>query len=159
MAAGDILKETGLIVEKFSVKENEDVELGELVVDDGNGVLPATKALAATGKVMMALKSHDYSEETTHTIECVVVGCVEALKVSGSGAARKGDKLTVSATAGQVTKFVKATAPTGGDTTYYTAAIQAGVQEALDANLAVIGSAYEASLDADTTQKMWLGVT
>ena len=92
MAAGDILKETGLIVEKFLVKENEDVELGELVVDDGNGVLPATKALAAAGKVMMALKNHDYCEVTIHTIECVV-GCVEALKVSGSGAAEKAINL------------------------------------------------------------------
>src|SRR5512135_1250451 len=100
MAAGDIIKETGLVVEKFTVKSNEDIEKGELVVNDGNGILAATAALAVAGKVMMALEDHDYSEETSHEITCVVFGCVEAQKVSGSGAAKKGQKLMLSATAG-----------------------------------------------------------
>jgi hypothetical protein len=153
MVAGDILKEALLVVEKFTVKANEDIEKGELVTDDGNGILAATKALAATGKAMMALEDHDYSEETDHDITCVVVGFVEAQKVSGSGGAKKGDKLTISATAGEVTKFVKGTAPAAD--TYATA----GTQTALDTNLAAVGTAIEASLDADATQKMLIGVT
>ncbi len=151
MAAGDILYETGLFVKKFTVKANEDIEKGELCYDDGNGVLAATATSAAGGKVIMALEAHDYSEETQHEISCVVRGFVEAQKISGSGAANALDKLAISATAGEVTKFVKGTAP--GADTYATT----GMQTALDTNLAVIGHAVEASLDVDTTQKMFLG--
>jgi hypothetical protein len=150
MAAGDLLKEANLVIETFTVKANEDVEKGELCVDDGNGILAATAALAATGKVVMALEAHDYSEETDHDIKCVVIGYVEAQKVSGSGAARKGDKLMISATAGEVTKFVKGDAPA----TY----VEADVQTALDSNLGVVGTSMAVSQDADTTQKMFLGV-
>jgi hypothetical protein len=85
MAAGDILKEEGLVVEKFTVKNGEDIELGELCYDDGNGLLAASAAAAAGTKVVMALKAHDYSEETDHEITCVIRGFVEAQKVSGSG--------------------------------------------------------------------------
>ncbi|MCW4038413.1 MAG: hypothetical protein NWF13_06725 [Candidatus Bathyarchaeota archaeon] len=150
MTAGDILKEANLVIETFTVKANEDVEKGELCVDDGSGILAATAALAATGKVVMALEAHDYSEETDHDIKCVVIGYVEAQKVSGSGAARKGDKLMISATAGEVTKFVKGDAPA----TY----VEADVQTALDSNLGVVGTSMAVSQDADTTQKMFLGV-
>jgi len=150
MAAGDILKEALLVVETFTVKANEDIEKGELCVDDGAGIIAATAALAATGKAVMALEDHVYADETDHDIECVVVGFVEAQKVSGSGAARKGDKLMISATAGEVTKFVKGDAPATYD--------EAGVQTALDTNLGVVGTATEASVDGDTTQKMLLGV-
>jgi hypothetical protein len=158
MAAGDILKESLLVVEKFTVKSNEDIEKGELVVDDGAGIVAATAALSVTGKVMMALEAHDYSEESTHIVPCVVIGCVEVQKVTGSGLARKGDKIMLSSTAGEVTKFVKGDAPTGGVSTYYTTDIEAGVQTAIDTNARVIGFAQETSADADTTQKMWLGV-
>jgi hypothetical protein len=150
MAAGDILKEANLVIETFTVKANEDIELGELCVDDGNGILAATAALAVAGKVVMALEAHDYSEVTDHDIECVVVGYVEAQKVSGSGAARKGDKLMISATAGEVTKFVKGDAPA----TY----VEADVQTALDTNAGVVGTAMNTTLDATVTQKMFLGV-
>ena len=150
MAAGDILKEANLVIETFTVKANEDIEKGELCVDDGNGILAATASLAATGKVVMALETHDYSEETDHDIKCVVIGYVEAQKVSGSGAAQKGDKLMISATSGEVTKFVKGDAPA----TY----VEADVQTALDSNLGVVGTAMAVSQDADTTQKMFLGV-
>jgi hypothetical protein len=150
MAAGDILKEVNLVIEPFPVKANEDIEKGELCIDDGAGIVAATVALAATGKAVMALEAHDYSEETSHVINCVVVGYVEAQKVSGSGAARKGDKLMISATAGEVTKFVKGDAPASY--------AEADVQTALDTNLGLVGVAMAASLDADTTQKMFLGV-
>jgi hypothetical protein len=150
MAAGDILKEAHLVIEAFPVKANEDIEQGELCIDDGAGLVAATAALAATGKAVMALEAHDYSEEMDHAIACVVVGYVEAQKVSGSGAARKGDKLMISATAGEVTKLVKGDTPASY--------VEADVQTALDTNLGVVGTATAASLDADTTQKMVLGV-
>jgi len=150
MAAGDILKEALLVVEEFTIKANEDIEKGELVVDDGAGIIVASAALAAAGKAMMALEAHDYSEETDHDINCVVVGYVEAQKVTGSGAARKGDKLMISGTAGEVTKFVKADAPAA----YAEATIQANY----DLNLGVVGTAIAITLDATTTQKMLLGV-
>jgi hypothetical protein len=150
MAAGDILKEALLVVETFTVKVNEDIEKGELCIDDGAGIIAATAALAASGKAVMALEAHDYSEETDHDIECVVVGYVEAQKVTGSGAARKGDKLMISGTTGEVTKFVKADAPAA----YAEATIQANY----DLNLGVVGTAMATTLDATTTQKMLLGV-
>jgi hypothetical protein len=150
MAAGDILKEALLVVEEFTIKANEDIEKGELVIDDGAGIIAASAALAAAGKAMMALEAHDYSEETDHDINCVVVGYVEAQKVTGSGAARKGDKLMISATAGEVTKFVKADAPAA----YAEATIQANY----DLNIGVVGTAMATTLDATTTQKMLLGV-
>ena len=148
MAAGDILKEAGLVVESFTVKENEDIEKGELVVNDGNGILAATAALAISGKVMMALEAHDYSEKTNHDISCVVFGCVEAQKVSGSGAAKKGQKLMISATAGECTLFVK------GDVT--ATVNQTTANAALDNNAGAFGAAAADSATGDTTQKMWL---
>ena len=66
--------------------------------------------------------------------------------------ARKGDKIMISATAGECTKFVKGTVSQAN--TFATATDQA----AIDTNLGRIGTAYETSADADTTQKMWLGV-
>jgi hypothetical protein len=150
MAAGDILKEALLVVEEFTIKANEDIEKGELVVDDGAGIIAASAALAAVGKAMMALEAHDYSEETDHDINCVVVGYVEAQKVAGSGAARKGDKLMISGTAGEVTKFVKGDAPA--------AYAEADVQTMADTNVGIVGIAMAITLDATTTQKMLLGV-
>jgi len=160
MAVGDILKEALLVVETFTVKANEDIELGELVCDDGsgNGILAATAALAVAEKVYMALEAHVYADETSHTIECVVVGFVEAQKISASGLAIKGDKLMISGTAGEVTKFVKGDPPTGGVSTYYTSTIEAGIQTALDVNAGIVGTAMETSTDAELTQKMLLGV-
>ena len=148
MAAGDILKEAGLVVEAFTVKASEDIEKGELVVNDGNGILAATAAGSVVGKVMMALEAHDYSEEATHQISCVVFGCVEAQKVSGSGAAKKGQKLMLSATAGECTLFVK------GDVT--ATVNQTTANAALDNNAGAFGFSAADSVDADTTQKMWL---
>ena len=150
MAAGEILKEQLLVVETFTVKADEDIEKGELCIDDGAGIVAATAALAASGKAVMALEAHDYSEESDHDIECVVVGYVDVQKVSGSGAARKGDKLMISGTAGEVTKFVKADAPAAYD--------EAAIQANYDLNLGVVGTSIEVTVDGDTTQKMLLGV-
>jgi len=164
MAVGQVLKEALLSIETFTVKSSEDIEKGELVCDDGsgNGIVAATAALAVAEKVMMALVAHVYATEEAagrdHDIECVVTGFVEAQKISQAGLAQKGDKLMISGTAGEVTKFVKGDPPTGGVSTYYTSTIEAGIQTALDVNAGIVGVATEVSTDADVTQKMLLGV-
>ena len=148
MAAGGILKEQLLVVEEFTVKASEDIEKGEIVYNDGNGILAAPNT--AVGPFMMALEAHDYSEETTHKITCVVFGCVEAQKVSGSGGGKKGQAVMISATAGEVTLFVKGDAPASY--------AEATVQTALDTNIGIVGALAEDAADGDTTAKIWLGV-
>jgi len=102
MAAGDILKEEGLIIEEFDVKANEDIEKGEIIVNDGNGILAA--ATTHLGPYMMALKAHTYASETTHKVRCVVAGYVEVQK-KANGATKKGQYCEISAIAGEVTLF------------------------------------------------------
>ena len=148
MAAGGILKEQLLVVEEFTVKASEDIEKGEIVYNDGNGILAAPNT--AVGPFMMALEAHDYSEETSHKITCVVFGCVEAQKVSGSGGGKKGQAVMISATAGEVTLFVKGDAPASY--------AEATVQTALDTNIGIVGALAEDAADGDTTAKIWLGV-
>ena len=153
MAAGDILKESGLVVESFTIKASEDIEKGELCYDDGNGLLAATAAVAAVSKVVMALETRVYATDTTngagHVTQCVVKGIVIAQKVSGSGAASKLDKIMVSGTAGEVAKFV------AGDVT---ATVNESTTEAANlVNLGVVGFATKASLAADVVQEMYLG--
>jgi len=150
MTLGDILKLKEAVIEQFTVKSSEDIELGEFVVNDGNGVLAATAALAVVGKPMIALEAHDYSEVSTHKISCLVRGVGIAQKVSGSGAAKKGMKLMISATAGECTLFVKGAVSSAN--TYATATDQA----ALDTNAGAFGEAYSDSLDADIVQEVRL---
>lgn len=148
MAAGGILKEQLLVVEEFTVKANEDIEKGEIVYNDGNGILAAPNT--TVGPFMMALSDHDYSEETVHKVPCVVMGCVEAQKVSASGGGKKGQRVMISATAGEVTLHVKGDAPASY--------AEADVQTALDANLRIVGTLSADAADADTSAKIWLGV-
>jgi hypothetical protein len=149
MTAGAILKEQLLVIEEFTVKLNEDIEKGEIVYNDGNGILAAPNT--AVGPFMVALEAHDYSEETEHKINCGVVGCFEVQKVSGSGGGKQGQAVMISATAGEVTLFVKGDAPA--------AYAEADVQTALDTNLGIVGKLQEDAADADTTAKIWLGVS
>jgi len=150
MAAGDILKEALLEIETFTVNTCESIEKCELVCEEGSGygIVAATAALAAAEKVYMALEASTSADPAT--IECVVVGYVDAQKVSGSGAAQIGDKLMISGTAGEVTKFVKGDAPTSFN--------EALLQAALDKNAGVVGTAMETTVNGDTTQEMLLGV-
>ena len=134
MTAGDILKEQLLVVEEFTVKANEDIEKGEIVYNDGNGILAATNT--AKGPFMMAMQAHDYSAESTHKIRCVVSGCVEAQKISGSGGGKKGQFVEVSATAGELQLFDYTTPGNWYD---------------------VVGELEEDAADADTTAKIWIG--
>ncbi|MCW4051280.1 MAG: hypothetical protein NWE89_16270, partial [Candidatus Bathyarchaeota archaeon] len=119
--AGDILKTANRVVEKFIVKLDEDIEKGEIVYNDGSGILAAV-AGETVGKLLMALEAHVYADETNHEIRCVVAGCVAVQKVSGSGAGVKGQKVMLSGTAGEVTLFVKGAAPSAD--TYNTATMQ-----------------------------------
>jgi len=146
MAAGDILKEESLIIEEFDVKLNEDIEKGEVVYNDGNGILAAPNTV--TGPFYVALKDHDYSAETTHRVRCVVSGCVEVQKVAASGGGKKGQAVMISATAGEVTKFVD---PDVGATPSQTT-INAAIKQALSR----LGILLADAADADTTAKIWL---
>ena len=146
MAAGDILKEESLIIEEFDVKLNEDIEKGEVVYNDGNGILAAPNTV--TGPFYVALKDHDYSAETTHKVRCVVSGCVEVQKVAASGGGKKGQGVMISATAGEVTLFVNPDAPA--------AYAEADVQTALNRTLQRLGTLLADAADADTTAKIWL---
>jgi len=149
MVAGGILKEKLKVIEDFTVKLNEDIERGEIVYNDGNGILAAPNT--AVGPFMVALKAHDYSEETEHKINCGLVGCYEVQKVSGSGGGKKGQAVMIIATAGEVTLFVKGDAPA--------AYAEADMQTALDTNLRKVGILQEDAADADTTAKIWIGVS
>jgi len=146
MAAGDILKEEGLIIEDFTVKLNEDIEKGEIVHNDGNGILAAPNTV--TGPFYMALKDHDYSAETTHKVRCVVAGAVAVQKVSGSGGGKQGQGVMISATAGEATLYTDPDAPA----TY----VEADVQTALNRTLQRLGLLLADAADADTTAKIWL---
>lgn len=161
MAAGDILRESLCVIDKFTVKASEDIELGEIVCDDGsgNGLVAATAALIKAGqKAMVALEAHTYADESVHTISCGVFGKFDVQKVTGSGAANIGDKIMLSSTSGEVTKFVKGDLPAGGASTYYTTTIETNAQTAIDTNLGIIGTSAEVTASGDTTQKIWLGV-
>ena len=134
MAAGGILKEALLVVEEFTVKANEDIEKGEIVYNDGNGILAAPNT--AKGPFMVALEDHDYSEETAHKINCGVSGCFEVQKVGAAGGGKKGQWVEISATAGEVQIFDYSTPGNWYD---------------------VVGDLEEDAADADTTAKIWLG--
>jgi hypothetical protein len=147
MTAGDILKGQLLVVETFTVKASEDIELGEVVYNDGNGVLAAPNT--ATGPFMVALEAHDYSEESSHEVECLVAGCVEVQKKTGT-AIKKGQAVMVSSDAGEVTLWVKGDAPASY--------AEADTQTALDANIRRVGVCQEDAASDDTTVNVWLGV-
>ena len=148
MAVGDIIKLKEAVIEKVTVKASEDIELGEMVVDDGNGFLAATAALAALSKPYVALEAHDYSEESSHVISVGVKGVFEVQKTASNGAIFKGNKLTIGSTAGEVQVFAMADV---------TATVnESTVEAALLANQAAFGEAYEDVLTAATSVKVRL---
>jgi hypothetical protein len=155
MTLGDILKESGLVVETRTMKASTDCTKGYLYCDDGSGggLVVATPTLAATNKVVMALETKVYATDTTngvaHTLACVVKGNVVVAKVSGSGLAYVDSKLMISGTSGAVTKFV------AGDVTG--TVNQSTANAAALVNNGVVGFASKLSADADVVQEMWLG--
>jgi len=134
MSAGDILKEALLVVEEFDVKANEDIEKGEIVYNDGNGILAATNT--AKGPFMVALEAHTYASESVHKVRCGVSGCFEVQKVGAAGAGKKGQFVEIGATAGEVVLFDYTTPGNWYD---------------------VVGEYAEDAEAADTTAKIWLG--
>jgi hypothetical protein len=142
MAAGDIVNTNGLQIVEVTVKSGEDIELGEFIVDDGNGFLAATAALAALSTPYVALDAHDYSEESTHVIRAGVKGVFEAQKKANSGAVFKGNKLLISSTAGEAQVFAMADV---------TATVNEGtVEAALLANQAAFGKVYADAVTSAT---------
>jgi hypothetical protein len=134
MAAGDILKEGLLVVEEFTVKADEDIEKGEIVYNDGNGILAASAGVK--GPFMVALESHDYSEETSHNVRCGVSGQFEVQKKTGGGAGKQGQFVEISATAGEIALWDYTTPGDWFD---------------------VVGEYAEDAADGDATAKIWLG--
>ena len=133
MAVGDIVKEAGLIVERFTVSANQDITRGSIVCSDGTGVL--TAANTAKGPFFVALEDHDYSESSIHEIRCAVQGFVEVAKKTGI-AIGKGQFVVVSSTAGAVTLFDYTTPGN-----WY----------------AVVGVAMEDAASAATSVRIWIG--
>ena len=134
MGVGGILKEALLVIEEFDVKLNEDIEKGEIVYNDGNGILAAPNT--AKGPFYVALEEHDYSEETTHKVRCGVSGCFEVQKVGAAGGGKQGQYVEISATAGEVQVFDYTTPGNWYD---------------------VVGEFEKDAADADTTAKIWRG--
>jgi len=83
-----------LVIEEFTVQVDEDIEKGEVVYNDGNGILAA--AAGAKGPFIVALDAHDYSAETSHGVRCVV-----AQKKLGN-AVKQGQYVEVSSTDGEL---------------------------------------------------------
>ena len=133
MTAGDILKEGLLVIEEFTVKADEDIEKGEVVYNDGSGILAATAG--AKGPFMVALEAHDYSEEATHGVRCVVSGCVVAQKKSGN-AVKQGQYVEVSSTDGELDIWDYTTPGDWFD---------------------VVGEAATDAADTDTEAAVWVG--
>lgn len=156
MTAGDILRESLLVIEDVTIKSNEDIELGEVIYQDGSGFLAMTSGIV-DAKAYIALESHDYSEETTHKIRAALFGMIEVQKIAGT-AIDEGQKVSVGSTAGEVELFTKGDAPTGSSSTFYTTSIEAGVQTALDNNLQIVGTCAADAASGATVVKTWVGV-
>jgi hypothetical protein len=123
------------------MKANTDATKGLLYADDGNGLVAATAALAATKKTVVALASHDYSEVTDHTLSAGVKGLYTVAKKTGT-AIPKDAKVVISSDAGYVTVFAL------GDVT--STPSETTIEAALAALAGVIGTAYAAA-DSDAT--------
>ncbi len=154
MAAGAMLKKQLLATAELLVKENEDIRAGELVCDDGAGLIAATAALIADGKVVyMSTVEHVYATVETaggsHKIVVVEVGYVEVIKKTGNDI-KMGSRVIVSATAGEADLYV---APDAG-----ASYVEAEAQAIYDLMANVIGRCAEDCLNADETMKILIGV-
>jgi len=156
LVAGDILKEQLMVVEKVLVKSNEDIEKGEVCYNDGNGWLAAPNTLCGT-KHGVALVAHDYSAVSYHYIQMLFFGLIVVQKISGT-AIKKGQYVTVGATAGEVTLFVCGDPPTGSSSTYYTTTIEQGILDAMEDNLRYVGVCQQDAGSSDTVVAVWVGM-
>jgi len=132
---GEILGEQNLIVERMTVKANEDIEKGEIVQNDGNGILAA--AAATLGPFFVALEALDYSAVSVYTIRVGVFGHFKVQKVSAAGANQHGRYVELSTTAGEVTIYDYSSPGDWFD---------------------IVGIQTETSLDADTDVNIRIGM-
>ena len=156
IAVGDIVQEALLVVEDVTVKENEDIEKGEVIYNDGNGFLVAPNTVTAS-KLYVALESHDYSEKSNHVIGAALIGKICVQKTI-QAAIEEGDLVMIGTTTGEVTLYVPGDCPTGSASTYYTTVIEAGIQEAIDEYEIVLGTAAEDAAESATKIVVWVGV-
>lgn len=160
MAVGDVIKEALLVVEKVLVKDSEDIEAGEVIYNDGAGFLSAPNTVTAV-KLYVALESHVYATEETagkdHYIRACPIGCINVQKVAGT-AIKEGQLVMIGSTSGEVTLYVKGDAPAGGVSTYYTTAIETGIQNAIDEWEIVLGTCAGDASSSATNVDVWAGV-
>jgi len=157
MTAGQITREALLVVEKLLVKLNEDIELGEVIYDDGAGFLVAPSTVQ-DAKLYVAIEAHDYSEESEHYIRAVLIGCVTVQKIAGT-ALRKGDRVVVGGTAGEVTLYADISDQVwGGASSYWTQALYSALQSAIKIKSRILGTVATAAASAATEVEVWVGV-
>lgn len=160
MAVGDIIKTALLVVEKVTVKANEDIRKGEIIYNDGAGFLAAPNTVYES-KLYIALETHVYATEETagndHDIRAALMGCINVRKVTGT-AIKEGDLVMIGATPGEVNLYIKGDCPTGTASTYYTTTIEADLQAALDEWEIVLGTAAETVASGVLDIDVWVGV-
>lgn len=156
MAAGDILREGLMVVEEVTVKANEDIEKGEIIYNDGAGFL-AMPNTAVNAKAYMALEDHTYATASVHTIKALLMGKATVQK-KNDVVIKQGQRVMISATAGEITLFVKGAGTTSGDAQHYSAAVLAETNLALDTDARIIGNCAKDATETSTTCDVWLGV-
>ena len=156
MAAGEIRKEALLVVEKVTVKNAEDIEKGEVILNDGNGFLAATNA-ADEEKLYIALEAHDYSAVSEHSIRALLMGCVSVQKVAG--VISEGDLVMMSSTTGAITKYDDYSDQVyAGASGYWTPTLYANLQTFAAYLTCILGTAAETVESGATDIDVWVGV-
>lgn len=154
VAVGDILKEQLLDVEWLLVKEDEDIEKGEVCYNDGNGMLAAPNTVVAS-KFYIALKAHDYDDtdpdyhDENHYVPFAALGYIAVQKVAGT-AIKQGDLVMIGATAGEINLYVHGDWPTSFD--------EAQSQAIIDNMMRIIGTCGEDVASDVLVCKVWVGV-
>jgi hypothetical protein len=112
MTAGDIDKEENLIVEYFTIEASKDLELGEIVVNTGTGIVQARANSTDMGPWFMSMEARDYSDDALKTgeraadhIAGVVVEGYCDVQAYPTAALVQGRYVEMSTTAGEVTIF------------------------------------------------------
>lgn len=112
MVAGSFINETEGVVERVLVKTSTGITIGQVLYYDTSGFAPATATIvgAATNEYRkyVALESLDASASARY-VRAARAGVVGVLGTFTSGAAIRGCKVRVSATAGKVTYHTKPT--------------------------------------------------
>ena len=108
-------------------------------------------------KLYVAMEAHTYADESRHVIRAGLFGCI-AVQKCADAAIYEGDLVMICSTPGEVTLYVKGDAPTGSSSTYYTTAIEAGIQAAIDEYEIVLGTCAKDATQGATLVHVWVGV-